>query len=318
MAPKQLGGGCSAQIVRSHTVSKSQALKQIAEDGHVYGLSRDLGNLFQNNGRLVPALMGINQASTDNIFCEKHDNDIFAPLEKEPFNNTAEQLFLIAYRAIAREFYTKQSAVDLASHGIDIDRGRSPRDQVSIQSLMQASALGNQIGLRDATHYKKLFDEQMIERDFSEIRYHVIELGVLPDVMASGALFPLYDYGGRELQSIADPARIPDILCFSAFAANNRGFFAFIWQATKNAVPESFIASLPSDEQSGLPDVLVRFLFGHCENIYLRPQWWESLSPEKRRGMMNIVETMVDKTQPFDPYVLQREPNQLVAWNVID
>jgi len=45
-------------------------------------------------GKLPTAkLMGINVASTFTGFCSYHDNLIFEPIEKQPFQNSLQQIF---------------------------------------------------------------------------------------------------------------------------------------------------------------------------------------------------------------------------------
>jgi hypothetical protein len=52
-------------------------------------------------------LKGIANTSVFNGFCSKHDKNLFAPIEDEPFICKPDQLFLHAYRAVAKESYLK-------------------------------------------------------------------------------------------------------------------------------------------------------------------------------------------------------------------
>src|SRR5215213_8567944 len=107
----EAGTSCKGKIVRAHTVPKSGTLRKIARDGHVYGFGADFGSLHKHKGELVPELIGVSDASTFTGFCSHHDDRAFAPLEKVPFEATAEQVFLLTYRSVCREVYGSRMAV---------------------------------------------------------------------------------------------------------------------------------------------------------------------------------------------------------------
>ncbi len=107
-APKE----CSEKVIRAHTIQRGSSLKRIAEDGHVFGFAYDLKALDLNKGNIGIKRVGINQASTFSGFCGHHDNLTFAPVENEPFTATDEQCFLLGYRAMCRELYQKQTALE--------------------------------------------------------------------------------------------------------------------------------------------------------------------------------------------------------------
>ena len=106
-APPQSKHNCSAKIVKAHTVPQA-SLSRIAIDGHVLSFLPNATNLEKYGAALPPQRRGIRLASTFTGFCAKHDDSVFAPLEKVPFTGTSEQCFLLAYRALARELYLKK------------------------------------------------------------------------------------------------------------------------------------------------------------------------------------------------------------------
>ena len=137
LAPESWLNECQDRISRAHTVPKSGSLKRIARDGHVYSFVPSLENLRKNQGTLAPELLGIQKASTFTGFCAWHDRSIFAPLEQQKFYGTPEQCFLLGYRALAREFYTKRAATRLQGLHRDMDKGKALAEQVQIQARAQ-------------------------------------------------------------------------------------------------------------------------------------------------------------------------------------
>lgn len=113
---------CEGQIVRAHTIPRSAGLTAIAERGHVYGPDYDLMSLVKNGGKLLFRLTGINEASTFTGFCGFHDYTTFQPLENQRLTATAQQCFLMGYRAACRELFQKASAFRISQ---DYARTRS-------------------------------------------------------------------------------------------------------------------------------------------------------------------------------------------------
>ena len=107
-APPQWKHNCDARIVKAHTVPQA-SLSRIAVNGHVLSFLPNAASLEEYGPALPPQRRGIRLASTFTGFCAKHDDSVFAPLEKVPFTGTSEQCFLLAYRALARELYLKKA-----------------------------------------------------------------------------------------------------------------------------------------------------------------------------------------------------------------
>ena len=151
MVPSTWRKDCVNTTSQSHTVPKSGSLRRIARDGHVYSLILRLEAQRKPEGKFVPRLLGINRASTFTGFCSKHDNNIFQPLEKSKFTGTQEQCFLLGYRALAREIYTKKAAnsPELSDIRHNMDIGMSLREQRMLQEVTRDMEVGLSVGLKD-------------------------------------------------------------------------------------------------------------------------------------------------------------------------
>ncbi len=139
-------GECKGGIVNAHTIQKGRGLRAIAEDGHVLGFDTSHRTLTSTRGRIGIQRVGIRQASTITGFCSFHDDTVFAPVEKVPFAGTPEQCFLLAYRTVCRELYTKKSMLD----GMDVtspaDAGRSIPDRM--HSVNSGPGFRRSVGVR--------------------------------------------------------------------------------------------------------------------------------------------------------------------------
>ena len=136
--------------------------------------------LDRNGGKIGVKRVGINQASTFSGFCGRHDNLTFAPLEDAPFTATDEQCFLLGYRAVCRELYQKQAALNAVSYLRTLDRGRSVEEQMGFQRFLDRMERGQTAGCRDLVERKSDFDRILLSRSFSEVSSYVVFTSNIP------------------------------------------------------------------------------------------------------------------------------------------
>ena len=120
--------------MRAHTLHRAGLLEVISVDQHVYGL--DLTAMPDDSGVYRFKRIGINKASTFTGFCQRHDTELFLPIETKPFIASKEQLFLLAYRAFSKELYAKRFAIRLAPLLRKGDIGKDPLQQVLLQNQL--------------------------------------------------------------------------------------------------------------------------------------------------------------------------------------
>lgn len=126
---------CGRVIARAHSVQLRGGLRRIARNGHVYRYSANAFD-YGRPGRLVNKLIGIRNASTFPGFCDLHDNATFEPIDNEVFSATAEQCFLLSYRAIARAIFTKRREKKLVPTFWRISNEAPLNERVVIQSRL--------------------------------------------------------------------------------------------------------------------------------------------------------------------------------------
>jgi len=287
--PQVMKHQCTGRIVKAHTVSKSASLKSISRDSHVYGLNLSFASLDREQGRLVPELIGINKASTFTGFCDFHDKSLFSDFENKPFIASAKQVFLVGYRALARELYNKLSQSQTSKFYKDMDRGRSEEFQFSLQSFSLLHSVGVHVGVRDIEYHKDNFDRVLVSDDFDRVRACVFEFKEVIPIACSGSFYPEFDFKGRRLQDFSDLQNNLDHICFSVFSSDDRSFMVFTWLEDSDKTCISFISSLLDVSEDRIFSALIQFACAVFENIFFSPQWWESLSDDKRLNLTNLI-----------------------------
>lgn len=286
LVPDELKSDCSGTIIKVHTVPKSGSLKQIARNGHLYSIKPSPENIQMHKGRILPEILGINEASTFTGFCSVHDNTIFTKLEDQPFIGTQEQCFLLGYRAIARELFTKKAAGALQPLLRQADKGKSLHEQMSIQAFANLVGTGVSTGLNDIELHKSSYDQVLLGQDFRNVRACIISLDSPPPVMCSGGTFLEQDFNGNDLQDVGNLTITLDLITFTSFYGGTNGVVVFTWLPQSDSTCLRFIESLNSLSQSEMGSALTRFFFEFCENLHIRPDWWEGLAQSSRTALV--------------------------------
>ena len=111
MAPSE--PPCGGNPVSSHSIQLQGSLARLADSTNHVGMFR-MQPTFNERPKLELAAIGIRQATTFPGLCNKHDTEIFAPLERNPLNiENQEQNFLLSYRSVMRECYAKSTQSDM-------------------------------------------------------------------------------------------------------------------------------------------------------------------------------------------------------------
>ena len=318
-APAQWQGECSEKIVRAHTVMRSHSLKAIARNGHVYSFVPSMEKIGQGNGAIEPELRGINQASTFSGFCSTHDDKIFAPMEKNAFECSDEQCFLVGYRAIARELYTKAASASLNPMLRNSIAAQTNEDwRETLRWMHDVFTIATAKGLDDAQALKLLHDNILVRRSFQETEWYAIEFSVPPDVMCSGGFFPEQDFSGKELQDVADLSGAPEVMSFAAFSQGGTGWVVFSWLPGPHEIGKLFIDSLEQMSDEEIAGALVRLFFEHCENVHLKPEWWEGLADQIRCHLVDRMSISSDFLRGRVEKALVGNGLRCVNWQVVN
>jgi len=315
--PQASPQNCHGNIVRAHTIQRSGGLTRIAKEGHVYNCLVHRRRLSPASANLQPTLVGINKASTFTGFCALHDNEVFAPIENQPFQSIPEHAFLLAYRAICSEVFLKKASLELASLRRSLDRGRSLREQVLIQQFAEYLDAGLTKGLKELEELKTLYDDILLRNENSDVKYYIIRLRDSPEIMCNAVHQPEYDSQGNVLQQLGDLDESARYMHFSLIATDDGGAAVFSW--TKQRGCPEFIMSLHALSDDEMPHAVVRYVFEFFENTYFSPVWWDSLAASTQRKLIQrqLTELPPRFEYPRDRTCLQDDGIRAVDWEIV-
>jgi hypothetical protein len=305
LCPEEYPTKCQGKIIKAHTISKSKSLKTIARNQHVYSFLPSIEKFFKNkeeNNIIYPELQGINNASTFTGFCEEHDKTLFYDIDNKNFTSEKKQVFLLSYRAISRELFTQIGQLNSISTLRDGDKGLALIDQIHYQREIDKLKIGMEYANNDLVFIKEKLDKILIRKNYSDISGFIIKCKNKPNLLCSGFMFPHYDFQGNLLQNFSDYSERKKSITINIFPSNNKGYIVFSWIREDDDICLQFVESLNLLEPQRITNAIIRFLFEHIENRFANPDWWESLSEDKKNNLnkksyrsLQIIEKGVDQ-----------------------
>ncbi|HTO16459.1 MAG TPA: hypothetical protein VLZ83_11850 [Edaphocola sp.] len=304
---------CNEEIIRSHTIQKRRSLERIAIDGHVYGFSQTK-KIDLSSSPLSLQKISINDASTFYGFCKKHDNELFDVIDNFDYVPSIQQAFLLTYRTLIRELYTKNAATSTESIMNEIVNnfpnfvGRS-----NFEKILKAHQIGMKMGLLHSYYVVDEMFKKLVRKDFNSLQYFVVELKTFPEIMVSGSFMPEYDYFKCKIQDLIENKEL-GWLALNVFADSSKGIISFTWQ--ENPIIEKFLISLI--KSNDMINKIVELAFTNIENVFFSLEWWNNLSITRK----SRIEKMVHDCDHYDSktgmYIGIRNNNlHFVDWDVI-
>ena len=314
---------CTGKIIKAHTIQRHGGLDRIARNGHVYTLLKD-GKLFDQS-RWEPSSgpneVGTRKASTFTGFCARHDNELFAPLEKEPFSGTIEQIALLGYRAICYEIYMKER--DLAGTDLrrELDKGKPLAFQRQWQEAVAIHNSGVNKAIEELRSLKSRYDEAVFEKCFSKLDYYVVKFDSSPEVMCNGTAQSTHDFRGNRIGQLGYLNLPANWLTFSLIETDAGGAAIFSWPAD-HIKSRDVLRTLHGVPDATLPHAIVRFMFEFFENTYFSPAWWDGLESSvqaslKERQLRDIVGPLGEQDFPRPDDCLSDDGFRTVCWSVV-
>lgn len=273
---------CRGAIVHAHSISRAASLRAICVDGHAVTFEWYVNILGAEDAR--DKLVGIKRASTFTGFCQFHDDELFAPLEKADFVGSPEQCFLLAYRAVAMELLTKRGMLDAYPHLRENDRGMDLESQLEWQRIMSRLLRSGNKSAREFEQFKTAYDELWCRRAWTDLNRIVVRFAGHPRLVCSGTAYPEFNFAGFPLQAVRSDT-VNELLTFHLVTAPEGFALVLAWHRQPNDCVGQFVESFMLLPRSAQAEAVLRLVLDYSENVFIDPKWWAQLSPESRCWM---------------------------------
>ena len=266
------GMSCTATAIRAHSLQNSRVLDLLVRNDHVKGLAHRIDKetgpsiLFDDVGR--------NRATTFTGFCSEHDSEIFRPIDTNSFSSTdSEHLFLVSYRAVAREFHAvMEGAVKIQSGyekrvelGIDSGEKPSPAGKLAVEHMIKA--------YQEYT-YKCRFDEAYVSRQHDSVAHDVIKICHEEPTVAVCSLFSI-DGVSRDGDWVRVALNVLPINVYESIAV-------FSYLPEDSALARSTLSPILSSNSHYQKYLLSKLILNNCENFVVSPAYYEKWNAKKK------------------------------------
>jgi hypothetical protein len=240
--------------------------------------------LEQMNKEPIRVGIGDKNKITDPLFCDNHDENIFAPLEKQEFSFLPEQVVLLAYRALCSMTFSKpptKAILEVArmhghSHSLDTPE--------RLQKLERFFASKSVLNIRQS--YIRIHQAQ----DYDQLGWAMYLVNVPPCIAATYSLIPVNDGDALAIINGTQILTEDDFISFSflPYPPLNNSICVISWlrgsQGAQRFMTLNRINELSEKDQQDL------FLFFAFESptIYISPTWWKALSEAAREKYEQI------------------------------
>lgn len=271
------GSECQGSIIKAHTIQRNGGLSAIAKDGLVYSGIAD--NDVIKTGEMFMKPVGISKASTFTGFCGFHDRTTFLNLEKKPFIGDQEQCFLVMYRALCRELYMKSANIE--NFGNLLNRAVRANNAI-LKDMMTGAITGANAAIKELQFYKRIYDQMLIDGNYSSVCYYVVFLDSMPDILCTGGFQPQWDFSGQRIQDLAEMNYLLKHITFSIIASDTGGVIIFTWADENNDSAPSLVRSFDLLSSEEKINASIRLAFEYVENTFASPIWWDSLENDQQ------------------------------------
>jgi hypothetical protein len=289
---------CGGRVIKAHTVQRNGGLAYISENGHVVSFKRGYENIFKNKGELIPEEVGIGHASTFMGFCAKHDDQLFAPIEKSPIIANKNSAFLLSFRALCYEYFQKEAALRCLEIQRQMDRGQPFPIQVEMQQYMQVFREGLRRGMDEVTAWKRDYDQIYDSVNRPGFRFYAVLFSTALPIVACGGFCPEFDLASHPLQVISRGTDPLEAIFMNVTVVGGKSLFVLGYRGDSNGPAAQFVSSVRSCAKHIMANTVFHLPLEYLENTYLRPSWWHGRADAERDHIIHRVRTLTGPSGP--------------------
>lgn len=301
---------CSSQIIKAHSIQKNRILNNLSDNGHIL--------MFQSSKEdegltWKPSEIGLNKATVFTGFCKYHDQEIFEPIDIYEFESeNEEQVFLFAYKALAKEHHTKLSMFEAYKRVLNWLRTKNAselkkhafiKDEKEIETKMGLIPYMTQIvkelkaASKNLKSYQNIFNSNLDSEKYSNIESVILILPNEYPISCSSCISLTKDFKGNKINDLTNLRAMLKYLFLTIFP-ENRNTYIILSYLKKHKHYFKFIEDQILDKNIDVQKKLIsNLLLKHVENFVLSPTLWNSLD-DKNKG--KIIEIYLNSTNPFE------------------
>lgn len=280
---------CDQTAIRAHSIPSATVLARLSDDGHV--IMPHMKLKVPPPAEISFKRVGKNQATTFTGLCSQHDNDIFRPIDGGlPDLGDPSHLFLLAYRAVLREFHVcLQNALRFQStYQNRVEIGLSPCTEPCTFGMFAVAHLANAY---ECYQYKREFDRYYLTTDWSQLHHHIVVLKGQPPSIAVSSMFSLDDVDAPETPRVTlsvFPSG-PDVTVACSALPHDAPFV------------RTYLDRILSSESYFQKYLLSKLILQSCDNFVMAPTYYDALTQDRKDAICEFyVDTILENAEDHE------------------
>lgn len=235
--------------------------------------------------------IGRNKATTFSGLCGQHDNDIFRSIDDRlPDLSDQTHLFLLAYRAVLREYYVVlQNAVRFQStYRKRVELGLSPGTEPCKFGMFALSHLCNAY---ECYEYKRHIDLAYLAGDWSQLNHHVLLIKNQSPSIAVSSMFSLDEVDAPETPRVT----------LSVFPTESDVAVVFSAIPSDSPYVDTYLHRLLTSESYLQKYLLSKLILQSCDNFVIDPQYYDSMPQDRKDAICQFyVNTILETAEDHE------------------
>lgn len=274
---------CVKHIKEAHALQNNKIISQLSEDGHVYILNPQKPPLIipiENEEPEVLTIIdhvGVNHATTATCFCDIHDDEVFAPIEKgaPAFNREGdEHKYIYAYKAFIFEYYKK--LVQQKAFLINIkDTPSLLRNTQFIRYYRSIS-----LTLQEMKSVKEFFDSGIVRKDYTGLSTCVIEFPERINFANYACIAIDFDLNGKKIRHTK--RGFISRLFITIFPEDTKSYIILSCLNKDLRIYRKFFQQIQKTNPDKIKYYFDLILPLYTENIVFSPLLWEKWDEERK------------------------------------
>lgn len=286
---------CKSKSIDAHALQNNRILSLLEEKKHLITLNiKKQGIVVGTNRKDFDViqefdLCSVNQATTYRCFCKKHDNDLFAPIEKigcDFDKNNNEQKFIYAYKSFIFEYY--KELVVITSMQKLFKKYPSLTKQFMIVKIYRDTKLK----IEEMNYYKEIFDKGILLKNYDDFKTEVIEIDGKISIANFACIAPNFDLQGKRIKNVRSK-RMRRIF-MTIFPTEDKSYILVSYLNEDKEVYNNLIQQIRSEDIEKIKLYFNYITLLYSENIVISPKLWNTFSDfDKKR--VTVIANAKDK-----------------------
>lgn len=288
--------GCNEKPVAAHSVSEKRVLARIAKDGKVMCPKFDPASMdFMMS-------IGKKTATTFRGFCQKHDREMFSPIDNNDYEiGNQKQNFLFAFRAAAREMLLKQGVVEYFERLLS-NSGSAEHAVINngLAGYIEWLNQGQKLSVDDQKETRRIFNDTYFKEKYNVINTCIFEVDKEIPIAASSSFNLETSDSGELINDVFESGYANKMKpCFLTIFPQNGKTFCLISYFRRDRKEYSFLENLIGLSEREKEVIISNLLASYVENFAINPDYWGALPQNIKNTYANMCVSRMSQRMPL-------------------